>query len=189
MKTRTKSNRIIFVVLIIIALIILFPLVIAFINSFKTKREMYISVLALPEAPSFANYIEAFKRMDFLRSLFNTVLITTTSVLGILIVSSMAGYKICRTKTKLSSFFYYFFIFAMLIPFPAVMITISKEIASMNLAGTKTGIILTYIGFGCSQAIFLYHGFVTGVPIDIEEAARIEGCGEFTVFYKIVLPC
>ncbi|MFI3212986.1 MAG: carbohydrate ABC transporter permease [Eubacteriales bacterium] len=189
MKASKIQDKLIFIGLALATIVTLSPLILAFINSLKTMGEMYTSVTAWPVEPKFDNYTVAFERMDFINALCNTTIITSCSVAGIIVITSLAGYKICRTKTKFASFMYYFFIFSMLIPFSAVMVTIAKEISWMGLTGTKFGIIITYMGFGCSQAIFLYHGFVKGIPIDMEEAARIDGCNEFKMFYTIIFPC
>ncbi|WP_394922012.1 carbohydrate ABC transporter permease [uncultured Robinsoniella sp.] len=190
MKKSNKRMNIFSLILMIIASVYtIFPIYVAFLNSFKTQGEMYQSVLAWPQQFTLDNYIDAFIRIEFVKSFLNTLVVTGAGVFGIVAVSSLAGYKLSRTKTKLSNALYLFFIFSMLVPFSAVMISITREITAMGLSGTKTGLILTYIGFGCSQAIFLYHGFVKGVPRDLDEAAMIDGCGQFRTFTQVIFPC
>lgn len=176
------------VLLIILGIYTLFPIYMAILNSFKTQTEMFQSVLSFPMHFNFDNYKLAFAKMDFFRTTFNTIYITALSVLGIIIVSSMAGYKMAKTPGKISGFLFLLFTSSMLIPFHAMMIPLFKVAKGLGLSGTKTGLVLVYIGLGVNMAIFLYHGFSKSIPKELEEAALIDGCNEFQMFYKIIFP-
>ncbi len=186
--SRSIKSMLITIVLVIAAIICLFPLVMALLNSFKTNGEMINNLLALPKKISADNYIKTFKKMNFFRSLFNNFVITGIGVSGIVIFSSMAGWKLNRTKTKLSGLIYGLFVFSMLIPFHTIMIPLFRVANTFNLNNTLHGLGVIYIGLGVSMAIFLYSGFVDTIPIELEEAARIDGCGQFGTFFKIIIP-
>lgn len=170
------------------AVISFFPIYIAIINSLKTEGEMAREILSLPAVPQFGNYVESFMKLDFFRTTFNTFAISVTAVIGILIVSSMAGYKLARTQSKLANVFYVLFIASMLIPFHSIMISLTRTAMFFNLKGSIIGTIIIYTGLGLNMAIFLYTGFVNTIPIDLEEAAIIDGGGPFKVYWHIVLP-
>ncbi|MBZ9685774.1 carbohydrate ABC transporter permease [Clostridium estertheticum] len=176
------------IALCIIAVFTLFPVFIAVLNSFKTQAEIGISVLSLPKNFNFSNYTSALGKMDYLRVVYNTFYITLISVVGIIAVSSLAGYKLAKTSGKLSAFIFLLFTSSMLVPFQSVMLPLYKLAKTIGLSGTKTGLTVIYMGLGINMAIFLYHGFSKGIPNEIEEAALIDGCNEFEMFYKIIFP-
>ncbi|GMQ61961.1 carbohydrate ABC transporter permease [Vallitalea maricola] len=174
--------------LLVAAVIVLFPIYIAVINSLKTDGEMARSILALPKTLQFQNYIISVKKLDFIRTTFNTFFITGLAVSGIIISSAMAGYIISRSKTKLASVFQILFIASMLIPFHSIMISLTRTAMFFNVKGSLLGTVAIYIGLGVNMAIFLYVGFVGTIPIDLEEAAIIDGCGPFKVFLYVIFP-
>ncbi len=174
--------------LILLGLIWIFPLLIAFINSFKTNGELLTNVMALPKQLNFQNYIRTFYKMHYFRSLINIIIISSIGVSLIILFSAMAGWKLCRTKTKLSTILFSFFIFSMLIPFNSIMIPLYKIVLTLNIKNSLIGFGFVYSGLGVSMAIFLYHGFVKGIPLELEEASIIDGCNDYQVFTKIILP-
>ncbi|MBS4213739.1 carbohydrate ABC transporter permease [Neobacillus rhizophilus] len=172
---------------IILGIIWLSPFYLMIVNSFKTKREMFEDTLKLPAGFNFDNYIEAFTELNFLQTFMNSVLITVVSVLVIIVFSSMAAYALSRNKSKISSFIFFLFVAAMLIPFQSVMIplvTIFGKLEMLNSAG----IIFMYLGFGASLSIFLYHGTLNGIPKSLDEAATIDGANRFQIFWHIIFP-
>ena len=126
--------------------------------------------------------------MHYFRSLGNTVLLSGVSVTLIILFSSLAGWKLCRTKTRLSKFIFGLFVFSMLIPFSSIMIPIYRVILALKLKNSLLGLSLVYAGLGVSMAVFLYHGFVKGIPQELEEAAEMDGCGQLQVFRYMVFP-
>ncbi len=174
--------------LILLGLIWVFPLLMAFINSFKTNGELLTNVMALPKQLNFQNYIRTFYKMHYFRSLINIIIISSIGVSLIILFSAMAGWKLCRTKTKLSTILFSFFIFSMLIPFNSIMIPLYKIVLTLNIKNSLIGFGFVYSGLGVSMAIFLYHGFVKGIPLELEEASIIDGCNDYKVFTKIILP-
>jgi raffinose/stachyose/melibiose transport system permease protein len=176
------------IIMIIVAVIMILPILIALLNSFKTDGEIYRNIIALPDIWSFDNYRVALRRTNYMRSLSNTIQLVVMSVFGLVVVSSLAGYKLARTKTRLSKIFFILFMLSMMIPFHSIMITLIKIARDLNVQGSLWGLSLIYMGLGSPMAIFLYHGFTKSIPFEIEEAAIMDGCNQFQLFFKIVLP-
>lgn len=187
-KKQRISNVLIYILLTIFAFFTLFPLLMALINSLKTNQELLINVLSLPTEINFDNYIRTFEKMHYGRSLLNTVLLSALSVSLMILFSALAGWRLCRTKTRLSRFLLKLFIFSMLIPFSSIMIPLYKVTLSLHIKNSLVGLSFVYAGLGVSMAIFLYHGFVKGIPVELEEAAAIDGCSQLQTFFMIVFP-
>lgn len=181
-----KTTIIIFI--FFAALFMLSPIILAILNSFKTNGEIYTNILTLPEEWQWTNYIDVFKKTNYVRSLFNTLLLVTMSVTGMVFAASLAGYKLARTKSKLSGLLFGTFVISMLIPFHSIMIGLVKVSHDLRVQGSLWGLAIIYVGIGSPMAIFLYHGFTKNIPVEIEEAARIDGCNEFQLYSKIVFP-
>ncbi|MEX2443609.1 MAG: carbohydrate ABC transporter permease [Alkalispirochaeta sp.] len=177
-----------YAILIVVAVVALFPVYMALINSFKTDGAIMNDILALPTTLSLGNYVEAFQRTRFLRAVLNTMVVVGTGLAGIVFFGAMAGYKLSRTRTGLSKFLFSAFVMSMLIPFHSVMITLTRVARTLHVQGSTVGLGLIYVGLGVPMAIFLYHGFVKSVPTELDEAARIDGCGEMRYFLSIVFP-
>ena len=126
--------------------------------------------------------------MHYGRSFVNTVILAGLSVSLMILFSALAGWKLCRTKTRLSRFLLKLFIFSMLIPFSSIMIPLYKVTLALGIKNSLLGLSFVYAGLGVSMAIFLYHGFVKSIPTEMEEAAAIDGCGSLQTFFRIVLP-
>ena len=144
---------------------------------FKTVKENLIK-----------NYGSSWRLTKFPIVFLNTLLITIFSVGGIILISSMAAYALVRTETKLSWIIFLFFTFAMVVPFQVIMFPLVKVAKATGVAGSIPGITLIYMAVGCPMAIFMYHGFIKGIPIELEESAALDGAGRFRTFFSIVLP-
>ncbi|GGC75861.1 sugar ABC transporter permease [Thalassobacillus devorans] len=172
---------------IILGLLWIAPFYLMVVNAFKTKRDIFSGVLGLPGTWEFENFVQAFIDLSFLKSLFNSVMITGLSVGIIIIFSSMAGYALARNKSKISGVLFFVFVAAMLIPFQSVMIPLVSMFGQADMLNAA-GLIFMYLGFGCSLSIFLYHGAMTGVSKSLDEAAIIDGASRFQLFWKIIFP-
>ncbi len=166
----------------------LFPILMALLNSLKTDGALLTSILALPEKIEWGNYARAYKKTAYLSSLFNTLLIAGVGLSGIVLFGSLAGYKLSRTSGKLSALIFALFVLSMLIPFHSIMITLNRVSRLLHVQGSRIGLGLIYIGLGVPLAVFLFHGFVKSIPRELEEAAIIDGCGDFGVFFRVVFP-
>lgn len=172
---------------IALGLLFLSPFYIIIINSFKTKKELFGSVLSFPKIFNLKNYIEAFERLHFANAITNSLIITIGGVIVIAIFASMAGWMLQRTKSKLSNAILLLFISSMLIPFQAIMLPLVRIMAKLNLLNMG-GLIFMYLGFGSALSIFLYHGFVKGIPKELDEASMLDGCNKFQTFWYIIFP-
>lgn len=181
-------NLIIYLLLSLAAIFWLFPLIMAFMNSFKTNGELLTNVVSLPKTINLENYLRTIEKMHYIRSFGNTVFLSFLSVFLIVLFSALAGWKLCRTKTKLSAAIFSLFVFSMLIPFSSIMIPLYRVVLAFHIKNSLIGLSFVYSGLGVSMAIFLYHGFVKGIPIDLEEAAAIDGCNNIKTFSHIVFP-
>lgn len=196
---RSKQSKAIFEFLTIVLLIFfMIPLLLVVINAAKSNSEILTTPLALPENWNnlWLNITKIWNNPNirYGQALFNSVFITFFSLLGITITSAMAAWVLVRTKTKTSMFVFMVFVAAMVIPFQVVMFPLVRwfSIIGRNLGipllRNYLGIIIAYIGFGSSLSIFLFHGFIKSIPLDIEEAAYVDGCGKIKTFFYIVLP-
>lgn len=171
----------------LLGLLFLSPFYIIIVNSFKTKRELFQSALSFPSTFNVNNYKQAFKQLDFLNSVFHSLLITVVSVSLIIVFASMAAWMLERTKSKISNIIFMMFIASMIIPFQAVMLPLVRLMGKLHLL-SMGGIMFMYLGFGASLSVFLYHGFVKSIPKELDEAATIDGCSKFQIFWYIIFP-
>lgn len=190
-----KQFRVILLVILgwMLSLAVLIPLYILVINSFKTKYEVLADTLGLPAVLSFDNFTEAIKKTNYFRAFGNSLLITVVSVILIIICSSMAAWVLVRNKTRTSRIVFGMIISAMVIPFQTIMIPMIQyyskwRIAGFSILNSYYGIMFAYVGTGLSMSMFLYHGFIKGVPVELEEAAIIDGCGSWKLFWRVVFP-
>lgn len=173
---------------ILLGLVFLIPFYFVFINSVKGFSEILIDAAALPKEFLFSNYAKVWEIISFQDAFLNSLVITVFSIAGIVVISSMAAWKMVRTPGKLSKFLFIFFVSAMVIPFQTVMIPLMKLGGTLGMTNSIPGIIIMYFGFGVSLSLFLFHGFVKTIPAEIEESARVDGCSQFGVFWRIVFP-
>lgn len=177
--------------------VFLMPFYIMVINSFKSRREIFESTTSIPSVWNIENYSKAMERMGMAEAFTNSIIITVFSLLFLVLFSSMAAWVLCRNKSRYSKIVFFIFVGAMIVPFQAVMLPLVKWMGMMrfslggfdfSMLGTHYGLIFMYIGFGSSMSIFLYHGFIKGIPMEIEEAAIIDGCSNWKTYTKIILP-
>ena len=185
-----KSNVFIYMILTILAVVFLAPIFIILFNSFKGKLYISDAPFKLPTAETFSglqNYIDGLSKTGFLSAFGWSIFITFFSPIVIVLFTAMTGWYITRSKTKVSTSLYFIFVFSMIVPFQMVMFTMSKVANMLNL-DNPVGLIVLYLGFGAGLSIFMFSGFVKSIPIDIEEAALIDGCNPIKTFFLIVLP-
>ncbi len=178
--------------ILIYFLLILFviPFYLMIINSFKTTQQFVDDPFSLPaiNKVGFDNFISAFEKMNFSRAIGNSITITTIGVFLVILTSSMAAYFLVRHKWKINRVIFAIFVASMIVPFQAVMIPLVSIYGRMNLMNSKWVLMFMYMGFGQGFAIFIFHGFIKNIPIEMEESALIDGCNKLQSFFKIVLP-
>lgn len=192
MMNKRIKRIIVFIFLFIVAILFVAPVIIVIMNSFKSNEAISINVFAFPTGGTFVgidNYLKGFTfgAYNFWLAFFYSAFITVTSVLLILIATSMAAWFIIRVNNKLTKIIYYLCIFSMVVPFQMVMFTLSKTADTLYLNNPFT-ISIIYLGFGAGLSIFLFSGFMKSIPIEIEEAAAIDGCNPVQMFFKVVMP-
>ncbi|WP_195468709.1 carbohydrate ABC transporter permease [Clostridium sp. D43t1_170807_H7] len=187
---KKKNNIFLYIILIVLSVLFLAPIFIVLYNSFKGKLYISRTPFALPNSTTFSgldNYINGIEKTGFISAFGLSVFITICSTAVIILFTSMTAWYITRVKSKVTSSLYYLFVFSMIVPFQMVMFTMSK-IANMLNLDNPLGIIIIYLGFGSGLSVFMFSGFVKSIPIDIEEAAMIDGCNPIQTFFLIVLP-
>ena len=190
-KKKKIADRIWTVVLTILALLYVYPIIMILFNSLKKETTITTAgAFTLPTADGFAgleNYVNAIASKGFLQSLGYSLLITLTSVVAILICCSMCAWYITRVNGVISQGLYFLFVFSMVVPFQMVMFTLSQTADRLKL-NTPWNIWVIYLGFGAGLAVFMFAGFMKSIPLEIEEAAMIDGCNPIQTFFLIVLP-
>ncbi len=178
------------VFLLVLSAVFIFPVAVILMNSFKTRFEISTAPFMLPNTETFAgleNYITGIAETGFLSAFFYSLFITVFSVAAIVFFTSQTAWYIVRSKTRFSKFLYYAFVFAMVVPFQMVMFTLSKTANFLNL-DSPLGLVFIYLGFGAPLSVFLFCGFVKTVPLEIEQAAFVDGCGSIKTFFLVVFP-
>ena len=179
------------IVMIVLSLSFVYPIFLILFNSLKEETSISTNtVFTLPTAESFAgleNYVNALTSKGFFLSFCYSLLITVTSVLAICVFCSMCAWFITRVQNKWTSMVYYLCVFSMVVPFQMVMYTLSKTADTLKL-NTPWNIWVIYLGFGAGLAVFMFTGFMKSIPLEIEEAAMIDGCTPLQTFFQIVFP-
>ena len=193
LKTREDRRKMaLTVVFTVICVVYVLPILIVLINSFKTNAAVNTETFALPNSDTFMglqNYVKGmtFGSYPFIKAVFFSLFITVVSSGLILLCTSMAAWYVARVGSLFSKIVYYLCVFSMVVPFQMVMFTLSRTANKLHL-DTPWTIPVIYLGFGAGLAVFMFAGFVKSIPLEIEEAAAIDGCGPVRTFFLVVLP-
>ena len=187
-----RGKTVLSIVFAVVAIVYLLPIFLVLMNSFKANAYVNTETFALPNEESyvgFANYIKGmtFGNYPFAKSVGYSLFITIVSSALILVCTSMAAWYIARVGSAFSKIVYYLCVFSMVVPFQMVMYTLARTADQMHL-NTPWTIPVIYLGFGAGLAVFMFTGFVKSLPLEIEEAAAIDGCGPVGTFFRVVLP-
>lgn len=183
-------NTVFFFLLLLLAVLFVFPVFIVLLNSFKLKFSIAIAPFVFPNGTTFSrleNYVTGINSTGFLSAIGWSLFITVFSVAIIIVFTSMTAWYIIRVKSKGTKILYYALVFSMIVPFQMVMFTMSKIANALSL-DNPIGIIFIYLGFGAGLSVFMFSGFIKTVPKTIEEAATIDGCNTLEVFWLVVFP-
>lgn len=184
------ENYIFYTLLIFLTIVFIFPILLVLMNSFKSRLYVSTQPFAWPGGNMFVgmeNYINGLTTSGFFFSFLRSVFISVFSVLLIIVCTSMTAWYLIRVKNKMTKVLYYVFVFSMIVPFQMVMYTMTFMVTSLCFDNV-VGIILVYLGFGAGLSVFMFTGFVKGVPLEVEEAATIDGCNPLQTFFMIVFP-
>ena len=187
-KKKMLNTALVLAFVIFSCCLVLIPLYFTVLNSFKPYAEIAANIAAFPKNPTLKNFAEAWKRLNYLKVLFNTLIITIFSAIGTVILSGMAGYWIARHKNKFTKLCFVLILCGMSVPFQCIMITFAKMIGFLKLGNHYTGVILSNWTFSLPMSVFLVTGAVKALPIEIEESAVIDGCSPMALYWKIVFP-
>ena len=186
-----KKSRVgTFILLIFLSAVFLFPIFVVFLNSFKTKFSIMGNPFSFPTADTFAgleNYRTGIQSAGIIGSFGRSVFITVLSVAAIVFFTSMTAWYLERERSKISRIISSLFIFSMIVPFQMVMFTLARTADKLKL-NTPFTIPIIYLGFGAGLAVFMFSGFIKSIPLEIEEAAAIDGCGPIRTYFNVVLP-
>lgn len=189
-KKTKRLNYVFFVILVMLTVLFLAPIFIVFMNSFKGQFYISETPFVLPTKETFVgitNYVNGVVKIGFEKAFFWSMFITISSVVTIVFFSSMTAWYITRVKNKFNHMLYYLFAFSMIVPFQMVMFTMSK-VSNMTRLDNPLGIIIIYLGFGSGLSVFMFSGFVNSIPLEIEEAAMIDGGNPLQTFFMVVMP-
>ena len=187
---KAKHGGLLTFIFTLISLVYVFPIVLVVINSFKKKAYISRKPFAIPTDKMYVgleNYVNGIKKTGFVDAFWTSLFITVLSVAIIILCTSMCAWYISRVKNKFTTGLYFLCLFSMIVPFQMVMFTLSK-LADMLHLGNPLGIVVVYLGFGAGLSVFMFCGFVKSIPLEIEEAAMIDGCTPIQTFFRIVMP-
>ena len=187
---KVKHGGVFTAIFSIISIGYIFPIMLVFINSFKKKAYISRKPFDIPNGKMYVgleNYVRGIKQANFFEGAKWSTVITVGSVFLIILCTSMCAWYIVRVKNALTKAIYYLCLFAMIVPFQMEMFTLSKLANSLGL-NTPWGLWIIYLGFGAGLSVFMFTGFVKSIPIEIEEAAMIDGCNPLQTFFGVVMP-
>lgn len=187
---KKRKNIFLYIVLSALALLFLVPIILVVINSFKSRLYISSSPFSLPNSETFVgleNYINGIASSGFFSAVLRSFFITVVSVALIILFTSMTAWYLVRVNSRMSKFLYYLFVFSMIVPFQIVMYTMTFVVNKVSL-NNVLGINLVYLGFGAGLSVFMLSGFIKSIPLEIEEAAMIDGCNPIQSFFLVVMP-
>ena len=189
-RQKTASNTVAIFFLAVLAFVFLLPIVLVLMNSFKSRLYISSAPFAIPDGTTFVgleNYIKGLRSSGFFVSFLRSLFVTVCSVAVIIVCTSMTSWFIVRVKNRFTSGLYLLFAFSMIVPFQMVMYTMTYVVKSIGF-NNLPGVVLVYLGFGAGLSVFMFTGFVKAVPLEVEEAAEIDGCNPLQTYFMIVFP-
>jgi len=187
-KSRKAAETIKVIVLILCCILFLLPVYFLVMNSFKSLNEILISFISLPKQFTLRNYAGAMEKINYLRTFGNTLFLTVGSVLLTLIVCSLAGYKIQRTRSKISKITKSYMAIGQMVPFAVIMVPLSQILGKLGINNNLPGLLLVYCAMYIPMMTFVYSGYCDSISEQLDEAATIDGCNQFQVFFHVILP-
>ena len=187
---KAKHGTLLTVLFTIISIAYVYPIFLVVLNSFKKKAYISREPFSIPQGKIFVewdNYIKGIEKTGFIQAFGWSLFITVFSVAAIILCTSMCAWYITRVHTKVTKTIYVLCLFSMIVPFQMVMFTLSK-IANILHLNNPVGIIVVYLGFGAGLSVFMFVGFVKSIPLEIEEAAMIDGCTPLQMYFRVVFP-
>ena len=192
MKKNTKKSNVgqivIYVLFTILLVLFLIPFFLVLLNSFKENKEIILDPLALPSKINLSRYVKAFTAMNYLQTFKNSLIITVLSIVLIILFAVMCAYFFARNNWKINKILFMIMVASMIIPFQTIMIPIVKNFSAINAVDNIFMVVVFYIGAHISMAVFMFQGFIKNIPVELDEAATIDGCNDFQILFKIIFP-
>lgn len=187
-KKQFIANTIKYIILSIMMVVYIVPFLFVLLNSLKPTREITSNPMALPQSFDLSNFIGAFDKMKYIHAFSNSLIITVLSVGLIILLSSMTAYIMVRRNWPVTKYLFFIMIASMIIPFQGIMIPLVKIYGPIGFLNSKWALIYMYIGFGSSLAVFMFHGFIKSIPLELEEAASVDGASKLRIYGTVILP-
>ena len=182
------KNAAIQALLVLNGIVMVYPLLVMLLSAFKTNAELFASPFALPESFALTNAARVWSETNFLAYLANSLIVTTSAVLTILVIGTMAAYALARYRFRLSTIVFMFFLSGLMVPLKLAIIPLFIQLDTLGLINTRAGLALVYVAMGLPSAIFILTGFLRSLPGELEEAARMEGASELRIMLLVMLP-
>lgn len=186
---RIKSGQIVIYALFTLLLILfLIPFFLVFLNSFKANKEIILDPLSFPQVINLQGYAKAFTAMNYLGTFKNSLIITVFSIVFIILFAVMCAYFFARNNWKINKILFMIMVASMIIPFQTIMIPIVKNFAAINAVDNIFMVVVFYVGAHISMAVFMFQGFIKSIPVELDEAATIDGCNHFQILFRVIFP-
>lgn len=188
MKKTGIGKGIIYVLYTVLLVLFLVPFFLVLLNSLKANKEIILNPLALPRSLNFEGYAKAFGNMNYVQTFANSLVITVLSIVFIILFAVMCAYLFARNNWKINKILFMLMVASMIIPFQTIMIPIVRNFSAINAVDNILMVVVFYIGAHISMAVFMFQGFIKGIPAELDEAATIDGCNEFQILFKVIFP-
>ena len=187
-KKTGPKQILIYVLFAVLLILFLVPFALVLLNSFKPNKEIILSPLALPKEINLQGYVKAFSSMNYVQTFTNSLIITVLSIVFIILFAVMCAYFFARNNWKINKIIFSIMVTSMIIPFQTIMIPVVRNFSAVNAVDNIFMVVVFYVGEHISMAVFMFQGFIKGIPVELDEAATIDGCGQFQILFKIVFP-
>ncbi len=185
---RHLGQIVIYVLFTLLLVLFLIPFFLVLLNSFKTNKEIILDPLSWPEGISLTGYIKAFTAMNYLETFRNSLIITVLSIVLIILFAVMCAYFFARNNWKINKIIFMIMVASMIIPFQTIMIPIVRNFSAINAVDNIFMVVIFYVGAHISMAVFMFQGFIKNIPMELDEAATIDGCTNFQILFRIIFP-
>lgn len=187
-KEKHSGQAIIYILFTVLLILFLIPFFLVLLNSFKSNKEIIMNPLSLPEKINLTGYAKAFMAMNYLQTFRNSLIITVLSIVFIILFAVMCAYFFARNNWKINKIIFMVMVASMIIPFQTIMIPIVRNFSAINAVDNIFMVVVFYVGAHISMAVFMFQGFIKNIPVELDEAATIDGCTSFQILFKIIFP-
>ncbi len=187
-KEKHSGQVIIYILFTVLLILFLIPFFLVLLNSFKSNKEIIMNPLSLPEKINLTGYAKAFMAMNYLQTFRNSLIITVLSIVFIILFAVMCAYFFARNNWKINKIIFMVMVASMIIPFQTIMIPIVRNFSAINAVDNIFMVVVFYVGAHISMAVFMFQGFIKNIPVELDEAATIDGCTSFQILFKIIFP-